>query len=247
MQLRRLLECSGLIRNLHFTEQYSVKAESGMLRPDVILHVGGQKDVVIDAKVSLNSVLSSSSNDTSAEVAAASAANAREVRAHVDRLANKNYAAQFQTSPEFVVMFLPSESVLAEALVHDPDLLEHAFRRNVVPATPTTLLALLRTVSHVWRQEDLAANAREIQSLGRELAERLATMVDHLGKVGSALDRSVKAYNSTVASLESRVLVSGRRFAELQGLPPAATPDQVDITTRTLVSYPTLGVIDRGA
>lgn len=247
-QLRRLLECSGLIEGVHYSEQRTVVAEDRVLRPDVVLHLGSDKQVVVDAKVSLRAILGIQAGDPADEVAAARAAHAREVRMHVERLASKAYAAQFDTAPEFVVMFLPAESLLAEALSVDPAILEFAFERNVVPATPTTLLALMRTVSHVWRQEEIAANAREVQALGRELAERMATMLGHLDKLGAALTSGIGAYNRTIASLESRVLVTGRRFTELQGLADLEAPRQVDIATRSVAApQPALEVIDVGA
>jgi DNA recombination protein RmuC len=241
-QLRRLLESSGLVRDVHFTEQQSVSTDSGVLRPDVVLNLGEDKTVVVDAKVSLRAILGIEAGDPQDEVAAARAQHAREVRNHVDRLASKEYARQFDTAPEFVVMFLPAESLLAEALACDPTLLEHAFDRNVVLATPTTLMALTRTVGHIWRQDALAANAKEVQALGRELAERLATMLGHLDKLGSALGSGVTAYNKAMASLEARVLVTGRRFTEMQGLPIALDPPrQVDQQPRSLAARPPAG------
>lgn len=238
-QLRRLLESSGLVRDVHFTEQHSVSTDTGTLRPDVVLHLGEDKTVVVDAKVSLRAILGIEAGDPQDAVAAARAQHAREVRAHVDRLASKEYARQFDSAPEFVVMFLPAESLLSEALACDPELLEHAFERNVVLATPTTLMALTRTVGHIWRQDALAANAQEVQALGRELAERLATMLGHLDKLGSSLGAGVTAYNRAIASLESRVLVTGRRFAEMQGLPiPLDPPRQVDQQPRSLAARP---------
>jgi len=233
-QLRRLLESSGLVRDVHFVEQPTVSTDAGRLRPDVVLRLGEDKTVVVDAKVSLRAILGIEAGDPKDEVAAARAAHAREIRSHVDRLAGKEYARQFDTAPEFVVMFLPAESLLAEALACDPSLLEHAFDQNVVLATPTTLMALTRTVGHIWRQDALAANAAEVQALGRELAERLVTMLKHLDKVGAALGSGVTAYNSAIASLESRVLVTGRRFTELQGLPEIEAPRQVDQQPRSL-------------
>jgi DNA recombination protein RmuC len=235
-QLRRLLETSGLVRGVHFTEQASVSTDDGRLRPDALLHLGPDKTVVVDAKVSLRAILTIAADDPADEVAAARAAHAREVRNHVDRLASKEYARQFDTAPEFVVMFLPAESLLAEALACDHALLEHAFARNVVLASPTTFMALTRTVAHMWRQDVLAQNAQEIQSLGRELADRLAVMVGHLDRLGTSLGSSVAAYNRTIASLESRVLVTGRRFAALQGLAEPTGPDQVEGTPRAVGS-----------
>lgn len=234
LHLRRLLEASGLVRDVHFTEQASVPSDDGVLRPDLVLHLGADRTVVVDAKVSLRAILGIEAGDPEDEIAAARVAHAREVRQHVDRLAGKAYARQFDSAPEFVVMFLPAESLLSEALLVDPSLLEHAFDRNVVLATPTTLLALLRTVGHVWRQESVSAHAREVQALGRELADRLGTMLGHLDRLGTSLGAGVSAYNRTVASLESRVLVTGRRFTELQGLEDPLSPRQVDAAVRAI-------------
>lgn len=211
----------------------------------MVLNLGEGKTVVVDAKVSLRAILGIEADDPQDEVAAARAAHAREVRSHVDRLAGKEYARQFDTAPEFVVMFLPAESLLSEALASDPALMEHAFERNVVVATPTTLMALTRTVAHIWRQDALAANAQEVQLLGRELADRLTTMLGHLDKVGSSLGSSVTAYNKAIASLESRVLVTGRRFTELQGLPaPLDAPRQVDQQPRAVAATTPTGAED---
>lgn len=240
VQLRRLLESSGLIRGIHFTEQVSTETDAGRLRPDVVLELGGERTVVVDAKVSLRAILSVQAGDPPDEIAAARAAHTREVRSHVDRLAGKDYSRQFAAAPEFVIMFLPAESLLSEALVVDPALLEYAFERDVVVATPTTLMALLRTISHGWRQEAIAANIHQVQALGRELAERLTTMLGHLDRLGASLGQGVAAYNRTVASLESRVLVTARRFTELQGMPEVAGPRQVDTGLRSLS-------IDRGS
>jgi DNA recombination protein RmuC len=247
-QLRRLLECSGLVRDVHYSEQQTITTDDRVLRPDVLLHLGADKHVVVDAKVSLRAILGVQADDPADEVAAARAAHSREVRKHVERLAGKAYAAQFDTAPEFVVMFLPAESLLSEALSVDPTILEYAFERNVVPATPTTLLALLRTVGHVWRQDEIAANAREVQALGRELAERMATVLGHLDRLGAALGSGVSAYNRTIASLESRVLVTGRRFTEMQGLAEMQTPRQVEVAPTSVSTRPSpLEVIDVGA
>jgi DNA recombination protein RmuC len=247
-QLRRLLECSGLVRDVHYSEQQTITTDDRVLRPDVLLHLGADKHVVVDAKVSLRAILGVQADDPADEVAAARAAHSREVRKHVERLAGKAYAAQFDTAPEFVVMFLPAESLLSEALSVDPAILEYAFERNVVPATPTTLLALLRTVGHVWRQDEIAANAREVQALGRELAERMATVLGHLDRLGAALGSGVSAYNRTIASLESRVLVTGRRFTEMQGLAEMQTPRQVEVAPTSVSTRPApLEVIDVGA
>ncbi|MGH3977289.1 MAG: DNA recombination protein RmuC, partial [Pseudonocardiaceae bacterium] len=163
------------------------------------------------------------------------AAHARHLRTHVDALAHKSYWQRFDTSPEFVVLFVPGDPFLEAALQSDPALLEHAFERNVVIATPTTLIALLRTVAYTWRQEALARNAARVHELGRELHLRLATMGSHIAKLGKAIGGAVDAYNSTVRSLESRVLVTARRFVELEVVSEQLdTPEQVERSPRTV-------------
>jgi DNA recombination protein RmuC len=215
VQLRRLVESSGLLPHVHFEEQSSSRDDSGdLLRPDLVVHLSDDRDVVVDAKVPLSSYLDAAEATDDATARLLLARHAGEVMAHVDRLSSKEYWARYE-SPAFVVLFLPAESFLSSALDVRPDLLEYAFARDVVIATPTTLLALLRTIAHTWRQESAATNAREVQQLARELHARLATLGTHLGKLGNALDSAVGAYNGTVGSLESRVLVSARRLATL--------------------------------
>jgi len=215
VQLRRLVESSGLLPHVHFDEQSSSRDDEGdLLRPDLVVHLSDDRDVVVDAKVPLSSYLDAAEATDDATARVLLARHAGEVMAHVDRLSSKAYWTRYE-SPAFVVLFLPAESFLSSALDVRPDLLEYAFARDVVIATPTTLLALLRTIAHTWRQESAATNAREVQQLARELHARLATMGTHLGKLGNALDSAVGAYNGTVGSLESRVLVSARRLATL--------------------------------
>ena len=163
--------------------------------------------------------------------------HAKHLRGHVDALAAKAYWTAFESTPEFVVLFVPADTFLDAALQRDPTLLEHAFSRNVVLATPATLVALLRTVAYAWRQEALTRNAVQIHTLGRELYARLSTMGTHLTKLGASLGSAVGAYNKAVGSLESRVLVSARKFAEL-GISddPLDPPEQVEVTPRQLQS-----------
>lgn len=237
MQLRRLLQASGLIAGVHYEEQ--VSTEGGAHRPDVVVRASSDLTVVVDAKVSLGAFLAAEAADPGPEQEAALSAHAREVRKHVDRLAGKEYWRDFAGSPQMVVMFLPAEALLSEALARDPQLLEHAFERNVVPATPTTLLALLRTVGQLWRTQAVAENAAQIEALGRELYDRLIIFADHLDRLGAGLGNAVGAYNKAVASLESRVLVTGRRFADLQGRAAESgrgldCPRQVETTTRRI-------------
>jgi DNA recombination protein RmuC len=227
VQLRRLVESSGLLPHVHFAEQSSsrdVDDASDLLRPDLVVHLSDDRDIVVDAKVPLSSYLDAAEAPDDSTARVLLARHAGEVMAHVDRLSSKAYWTRYE-SPAFVVLFLPAESFLSSALEVRPDLLEYAFARDVVIATPTTLLALLRTVAHTWRQESAAGNAREVQRLARELHGRLATLGAHLGKLGSALDSAVGAYNGTVGSLESRVLVSARRLATLGVVEAVDDPD----------------------
>jgi DNA recombination protein RmuC len=251
VQLRRLVESSGLLPHVHFEEQSSSRDDSGdLLRPDLVVHLSDDRDVVVDAKVPLSSYLDAAEATDDATARVLLARHAGEVMAHVDRLSSKEYWTRYE-SPAFVVLFLPAESFLSSALEVRPDLLEYAFARDVVIATPTTLLALLRTIAHTWRQESAATNAREVQRLARELHARLATLGSHLGRLGTALDSAVGAYNGTVGSLESRVLVSARRLATLgvveavddadSGLP---TPRLVTSATRPVTAAELVAAAD---
>ena len=179
--------------------------------------------MVVDAKVPLDAFLDATAADDADERAAHLARHARQLRAHVELLGSKRYWRAMPETPEFVVLFLPAESFLSAALEADGSLIEHAAARGVVLASPTTLIALLRTVAHGWRHEALADRAREIHRVGRDLHERIGTMSGHLGKLGRSLDTAVSAYNQTVGSWESRVLVSARRFEELD-----ATDDRLE-------------------
>lgn len=215
LQLRRVVESSGMLRHVDFVEQDRVRTDEGSLRPDMVVRLAGGKNVVVDAKVAFLGYLEAQQATDATVRANRLTAHARHFRAHVDALAAKQYWEQFTPAPEFVVMFVPAEPFLAAALEEDPSLLEHAFARNVVIATPMTLVALLRTVAYAWRQEALAENAQRVLTLGRELHGRLATMGSHLAKLGRQIDAAASSYNRAVASLESRVLVSARRFADL--------------------------------
>jgi DNA recombination protein RmuC len=215
MQLERVVHLAGMVEHCDFTRQSVAGAEGSAQRPDLVVHLAGGKQVVVDAKVPCEAYLQSLDAADEQGRRERTVAHARQLRAHVDALSAKAYWRSFDPTPEFVVMFVPGEVFLSAALETDPGLLEHAFSADVVVATPTTLIALLRTVGHAWRQESLARDAAEIHALGRELHGRLATLGGHLGKLGRSLDAGVRAYNDTVGSLESRVLVTARRFSEL--------------------------------
>ena len=231
VQLRRVVELAGMMAHVDFEEQEVVRDGDGKnLRPDMTVKLAGGRTVVVDSKVALSALIEAFETDDDAVRADRLAAHARHVRVHIDDLAAKKYWDQFDSAPEFVVMFVPSEAFYQAAVEQDRSLQEYAFGKKVVIATPTTLVAMLRTVAHAWKEDALAKNAQQVLSTGKELYDRLRVMGDHLAKVGRAIDQAGKAYNSTVASLESRVMVSARKFGEMQhisedlpSLEPAAT------------------------
>ncbi|TQN32864.1 DNA recombination protein RmuC [Haloactinospora alba] len=216
LQLRRVAELAGMSAYCDFDEQVSARTgEGGTQRPDMVVRLAGGKSIVVDAKVSLAAYLEAADTDDADLRAQRLAAHAKHLRAHVDQLAAKSYWAAFPAAPEFVVLFIPGEAFLAPALEHDTQLLEYAMERRVHIATPTTLVSLLRTAQYAWQQEALSENARAVFDLGKELHSRLAKLGGHMDGLGKLLSRTVSAYNQTVGSLESRVLVSARRFGEL--------------------------------
>ena len=215
MQLRRVVELAGMSARCDFDEQATVATSDGQLRPDMVIHLAGGKNIVVDSKVSLAAYLEAAEATDENVRETRLAAHARHLREHVDRLAAKAYWAVLPTAPEFVVLFIPGEAFLAPALEHDPGLLEHAMARRVHIATPTTLVSLLRTAQYAWQQEALSENARAVFDAGRQLYERISGLGQHMDRVGKALTAAVTAYNQTVGSLESRVLTSARRLAEL--------------------------------
>ena len=226
LQLRRVVELAGMAAHCDFDEQVII---DGGLRPDMVVRLAGGKNIVVDSKVSLAAYLEAAAATDDASREARLEAHARHVRAHVDQLSAKAYWSALPETPEFVILFIPGEAFLAPALEHDPALLEHALARRVHIATPTTLVSMLRTAQYAWQQQALSANARAVFELGRELHERLSGMGRHLERVGKSLTNAVGAYNQTVGSLETRVLVSARRLAEL-GIVDAELPAPAAVT-----------------
>ncbi len=221
VHLRRVVELAGLQDRCDFVEQTTITSEDGTLRPDLVVHLPGDGAVVIDAKAPLLAWLDANQSGGPALLDEAQRreiylTHARQVRNHVGKLADKAYWSQFERAPDFVVMFLPTEAALGAALEADPDLHEYAIGRHVLLATPMTLIALLRTVAYGWRQDAMAANAREIADQGRVLYKRLATLADHFGTVGRSLHKAVDAYNATVGSLERTVLPAARKLKDTQ-------------------------------
>ncbi|MCI0685827.1 MAG: DNA recombination protein RmuC [Sporichthyaceae bacterium] len=216
LQLRRVVEGAGMVEHCDFTEQQTSTGDDGALRPDLVVRLADGKQIVVDAKVPFAGFIEAMDAKDDATRAARLRAHARHLRDHIDQLAAKAYWERFTPTPEFVVLFVPADAFLQAALEQDPTLFDHAFERNVVLATPSNLIAIMRTIGYTWRQEALAANAQKVFDLGRELHGRLAVMGRHLNKLGGQLESAVKSYNDTVASVESRVLVTARRFTELK-------------------------------
>ncbi|HEU5270301.1 MAG TPA: DNA recombination protein RmuC [Jatrophihabitans sp.] len=246
LQLERAVEAAGLVEHVDFVRQPSVTGEDGTLRPDMVVQLVGGKHIVLDAKVAFAGYLEAMEAADPTTRAARLKAHARHLRQHVDDLGGKAYWQLFDPAPEFVVCFVPADAFLDAALREDPALLEHAFARNVILATPSTLIALLRTIGYTWRQQALADNAAQVCELGRQLYRRLSTMGAHLDKLGRSLGAAVESFNGTVGSLEGRVLVTARRLAELSVVDTRTDgelgePGQILTTTRTLSSEDLLG------
>ena len=235
IQLRRAIELAGMVERCDFDEQVTFGGEDGSIRPDLVVHLPGGRHVVVDSKCPLDGFLETVDCADEGTLRTALQRHARHVRTHIDALAKKAYAAKVEDTPGFVVLFLPGEALLSAALDGAPDLLEYGAERSVIVATPTTLIALLRSVAFGWRQESLARDAKEIAMLGREVYERLSTMGGHVATLGRSLKSAVESYNKTVGSLETRVFVSARKLADYRvSDDELATPAQIEVTPRHL-------------
>ena len=236
VSLHRVVELAGMSEHCDFSEQVSVRSEDGQVRPDMVVHLPAGRQIVVDAKVSLDAYLNALAAETEPERARCLAQHAHQTRDHMESLARKSYWDEFASAPEFVVMFIPGESFFGAAVDQDPSLIEDGMENRVVLSTPTTLIALLRAVAYGWRQEQLAKNAQEISELGKQLHDRLRVLAEHLGRIGGSLGKAIDAYNDAVGSMERRVFPAARRFAELgvsapQDIPPV---EPVETTPRKL-------------
>jgi DNA recombination protein RmuC len=237
LQLRRVMEMAGMLEHCDFNEQVTLKTDNGRLRPDVVVRLAGGRNVIVDAKVPLQAFLEAIEATDEVTRKGHLVGHARQLRAHVDSLAKKAYSQELDLTPEYVIAFIPGDPLLTAAMEQDPSILDHAFEHGVVLATPTSLIALLRTIAFGWQQESLATNALEIQKTGRELYKRLSTFGEHLAKAGRSLGGAVDSYNKAVGSLERNVLPQARRFHDL-GVGSADNevpePEQLDCVPRLL-------------
>lgn len=237
LQLKTLVESAGLLNRIDYSMQESITADSGARRPDMVIKLPGRKQVAIDSKVPFSAFIDSFRDDISdKERAELQTEHAKKVRGHVDALAGKEYWTGLPISPEYTIAFIPSEAILNTALDADPTLLEYAFSRGIVLATPVNLWATLKTVALTWKQEDLAENAQELVDLGRELYKRLGKLSDHVSKLGRSIETTVRSYNDFAGSLEGRVLVTARKLDGIDEAKMLGEVKQIDADARRLTA-----------
>lgn len=232
MSLRRVVELAGLVEHCDFKIQESITTQDSRLRPDLIVYLPDQRRIVIDAKVPLDSYLRAVEATDGQKEEQFMSDHSKQLQRHITSLGSKSYWDHLEGSPEFVILYIPLESLYSAALRRNPELLEESIQKRVVLATPTTLIALLKAVDYGWKQKKLTQNAEEISSLGKELYDRLTKLADHLSRLGLNLDRAVQAYNDTAGSFERRVFVQARRFKDL-GIPARNEIDEIDWIERT--------------
>jgi DNA recombination protein RmuC len=233
VQLKRVVEMAGMLAHCDFVEQASERDDDGrLLRPDMVVKLPGGKSLVVDSKAPLDAYLDAAETEDDEARRRHLERHARLVRDHMTKLGQKRYWQQFEPAPEFVVMFLGDEAWFRAALDHDPSLLEAGVEAGVVPASPTTLIALLRTVAYGWQQETVAESARQVSRLGRELHDRLGVFANHFASVGKSLDAAVRNYNSAVGSFDTRVMVTARKFPEL-GVGGDELPEVAPLSTQS--------------
>lgn len=240
--LRKTAELAGMTQHCDFVEQESVTTEKGRLRPDMVVKLPAGRQVVVDSKVSMAGFMEALEAKSDAERDAALQRHTAQINTHVKQLSEKEYFSQFEQAPEFVVLFIPNDSFLAAAAERDPNLVENALQKQVVIATPTTFIALLKAIAFGWRQESIAENAQRISELGQEITERITTMAEHFNTVGKSLSKAVDSYNSAAGSFDTRVLSTLRKFKELgaSGKKDVERIEIVDSQPRQIMGLPPL-------
>lgn len=237
LQLRRVVEMAGMQPHCDFVEQATAHGEDARFRPDLIVNLPGGRHLVVDAKAPVDAYLSAAEADDEETRRRFLAQHATQVRAHMTALGKKSYFEQFEVAPDFVIMFIPGEAFFSAALEAAPDLIEYGMQQRVIPASPVVLIALLKAVAYGWRQEALAQNAQQMAALGKELYTRIADLAEHWASLGKRLGQAVEAYNTALWTMENRVLVSARRFADLKVAPDGAElpePEQVEVSPRRI-------------
>ncbi len=243
MTLRNVMEQAGLSAHCDFNEQVNDQTENGRQRPDVVIHLPGGRQIVVDSKVSLEAYMAAAGSEDATEKAAFLKSHAANIQRHIAALASKGYQSNLDERVDFVAMFIPGENFFSAALEYAPDLLEKAYAKNVIVTTPSTLIGLAKTVSYVWRQEKMTENAREAAKLGEQLYERIATLAGHMEKLGKSLNGSVDNYNKVMASLDKRILPTMRKFEELSIAPPDKSlpePKRIETSADAAVHTPEL-------
>jgi len=239
LTLRRLVELAGMVKHCDFDEQTHTLTETGAVRPDMLIRMPGQREIVVDAKTPLDAYLKASETNDDNERKLYLVKHSRNLKERVKELAGKQYWSQFKRSPDFVLLFIPGDQFLNSAIDQDPDLLEFALQHKVMLATPISLVALLRAIAYGWRQETLADNAEKIREIGSELYDRLYNFSEHLNKLGKSLNGSMQHYNKAVGSFDSRILSGARKFKEMgiENKKDIEDPEQIEVQAR-IVSKP---------